>query len=437
MCKHTKNDIQKFDHGGQPRRSKKHTDLARAKFHPEYVKGQAIWFQEAKPSDFGPSLDTSAQLPRNTKQEFPRKNFEKRARAKYITNSIAVPLASIPSPLENSYKTTQRCSANLTEAQGKLSGLYCGQRWCLVCARIRTAKLIAGYMPALLAMQEKWFLTLTVPNCKSSDLEKTVKGMLKNASLINRALKERYKLKYSSLRKIECTYNAQRGDYHPHFHFIFDSELAAEMFLVLWLKKYPAADRKAQDLKRADDKACLELFKYFTKVVSKRQYKIKRNGVEFPASDYKIYIKPLDVMFCALRGTRTFQPCGVIKAVSEDVEPEQAELTYRDMTAAWTWLNNDWCDKETGEMLTGYEPSDNIESIAQNIVLAPDQLGNLSDLVPTAEAEITSNYEPKPVPLVPVCTSANRVPPALAGPKKKPVYTQTTILQFLPPPTRL
>jgi Replication protein len=325
-----------------------------------------------------PALDTSAQLAQNTSQEGPLKNFKKRARTKYVTNTVLNPLLKLRSPLENSYKTTEKCSAQLTEADGKLTGLYCNQRWCLVCARIRTARLITGYMPALQKMEDKWFLTLTRKNVPAHLLKATIREMLTVASSTVRKLrrknprtKKRY-LNFSCLRKIECTYNEVTNEYHPHFHFIIDSETAARCILHHWLSYYGSdlADPAGQDLRPADDNSCMELFKYFTKVISKTKDK----------KDYRIHVSALDQMFRAMKKVRTFQPTGVIKAVSEDIDELQAEATGREVVACWSWLGaGDWVDKETGEMLTGYVPSLAIKEIASHIVM-PKPAGKFNSL---------------------------------------------------------
>lgn len=307
------------------------------------------------------ALDTSEQLPPNTSQVNLQKTLEKRARSKYVTNIVAFPLSKLRSPLEKAYKLTDRCSGELTETTGKLTGLYCGCRWCLVCSRIRTAKLIAGYMPAIEKMREKWFLTLSRPNVPGADLKEEIKYYLRTAALIQRALREKRKMKYSSLRKIECTYNEEVNTYHPHFHFIFDSQKAAQAFLHEWLERNPTAKlEKGNQLKQANDKSVLELFKYFTKVVSKT-----KNG---KADDYRIHLAALDTMFVAMRAVRTFQPCGVIKAVSEEIEPEQALESGRDEVNHWKWLKSDWVNVDTAAALTGYEPAEGIKDISKHIV---------------------------------------------------------------------
>ncbi len=312
------------------------------------------------------ALDTSEQLPPDTKQAFSQKTLEKRARAKFITSIVAFPLSKLRSPLEKAYKLTERCSANLTETPGKLVGLYCGCRWCLVCSRIRTARLITGYMPAIEAMDEKWFLTLSRPNVPAAQLDEEVQYYLATARLIQRHLREKRKMKFSSLRKIECTYNAEANTYHPHFHFIFDSEQAAQAYLDEWLARNPTAKlNKGNQLKKADNSSCMELFKYFTKVVSKSKSKTPAGEAR---SDYRIHLAALDTMFVAMRAVRTFQPCGVIKAISEEIEPEQALESGRAEVNFHKWVGHDWVNEATQHALTGYVPSAGIQDIANHLV---------------------------------------------------------------------
>ena len=98
----------------------------------------------------------------------------------------------------------------------------------------------------------------------------------------------------------------------------------------------------------------MELFKYFTKIVTKQQ----------------IYLKPLDVIFSAMRGMRVFQPMGIKKDVSEDIKELQSER-YADLESReveWTWLDTDWIDRTTGETLTGYTPSETFQRLVNSTV---------------------------------------------------------------------
>jgi hypothetical protein len=342
-------------------------------------------------------LDTLEQLPLSAyydeKAIERKKNLERRARSKFVTNQVAVPLSKLRSPLEKAYKLTASCSSNLTETTGattgKTTGKYCGTRWCLVCARMRTARLFAGYGPAIEAMgEEKYFLTLSRRTVSGDELDAEVQYYIHTATLIQRYLREKRKLQYSSLRKIECTYNAETNKFHPHFHFIFDSLEAADLFLQQWLDRNSVAAvgaaRAAEldhgnQLKKADKNAWKELFKYMTKVVTKSQSKVNGKTV----SDYRIYLAALDTMFVALRGVRTFQPCGVIKAVSEEIEPELSLDSGRNENHFHEWMGHDWIDRDTQEALTGFIPSEAQQDIKNHIVYpAGVQVKVLPDLMP-------------------------------------------------------
>lgn len=316
-----------------------------------------------------PVLDTfslSAPSSPQDAQETGLKKLRKRAQSKFVTNVVAFPLAQLRSPLQKQYKRSTNCAGEITETPGKYTALYCNCRWCLVCSRIRTGRLIVGYLPAIQAMKEKWFLTLSRPNVAGPQLLDEIQYYLKCARLIQRHLREKRKLDFSSLRKIECTYNEVVNTYHPHFHFIFDSWEAGNAFLQEWLARNPTAKLdKGNQLKQANDRSVAELFKYFTKVVSKSQSKAA-NGIV--TSDYRIHLEALDTMFQAMAKVRTFQPCGVIKAVSEDVEPEQAVDSGREQVNHWKWLRHDWVNVETEAALTGFVPSEHQERISSRVV---------------------------------------------------------------------
>lgn len=330
-------------------------------------------------------LDTFSLSAPSTPQETALKKLRKRAQSKFVTNVVAFPLAQLRSPLQKQYKRSTNCAGEITETPGKYTSLYCNCRWCLVCSKIRTGRLIVGYLPAIEAMQDKWFLTLSRPNVAGPKLADEIQYYLATARLIQRHLREKRKLDFSSLRKIECTYNEGVNTYHPHFHFIFDSWEAANAFLHEWLARNPTAKLdKGNQLKKADNKSVVELFKYFTKVVSKSSTKV--NGVA--TSDYRIHLEALDTMFQAMAGVRTFQPCGVIKYISEDVEPEQAVDSGRAEVNHWKWLSHDWVNVETQAALTGFVPSENQQRIAKQVVYPVN-------VAPVATTDVTPYYVDK------------------------------------------
>lgn len=330
-----------------------------------------------------------------------RKDLKKRARNKYITCNISLKLVDHVKKLDldrdkmqKSYWLSWHCCGTLEQKKDKLIGHYCNARWCTVCNRIRTANLMNGYLPVIKGIKEKEFVTLTVPNCTGEELAGKIREMLANFNLIRKQL-VRIGIKLKGIRKLEVTYNPDRENFHPHFHFI----IAGGMGSVLrkyWLyynnkhvsrdiidsidsliqsriergankKKYIylnevdemerakfIVDPQFQDCCIADDNSVKELFKYFTKIVSKS----------------KIKIAALDTIFRAMRGKKVFQPFGIKKLkVSENVEEIKAEIItdLGERVTNWEWYESDWLEKDSGECLSGYTPSDNVEKLLKNI----------------------------------------------------------------------
>lgn len=311
-----------------------------------------------------------------------RKDIMSRARQKYFTNGLVYRLVNKDSPLKQSYWNTHHCANNLYQEGKKLSGRYCNARWCMVCNRIRTANLMNGYLPLFWEMKQKYFVTLTIPNVKAEELDSTIIEMIKQATLINRNIREKEqqiytpvskewhlyerkdkRLKFMGIRKTECTYNAKNDSYHPHFHFIFNNQAVAHLFVQKWLERWPQAVRRGQDIQKADNNATKELFKYFTKVVTKSK---TTEG----DSEHKIYTNALDVIFRAMIGKRVFQPLGLKKIVSEDIQELQSEIfdLAEDEFNVWNWSGSDWVDAETGECLSGYTPSEEMQNLHNNLI---------------------------------------------------------------------
>jgi hypothetical protein len=162
------------------------------------------------------------------------------------------------------------------------------------------------------------------------------------------------KVKVIGLRKLECTYNPIRNDFHPHFHLLVSGKHIAEQIVLDWLKRYPTANRKAQDIRKADNGSVMELFKYFSKIITNKS----------------IHVNALDTIFQAMRGLRVYQPIG-IKKVSEEIEEIDSQI-YEELEKAekvWDWIDIDWIDTNTGECFTGYTPDDRIKQLVEkNIV---------------------------------------------------------------------
>lgn len=324
--------------------------------------------EQAPPT--GGALDTLAQLgqrqsQRTQSQAKPARGetLLKRARAKYFSTPLAINLAKLRSPLEKSYRNTVYCSATLSQEGGKIVGSYCGNRWCMVCNRIRTARAMQRYMPIVETWSDKYLVTLTLKNVSASELPKTLDFMVKTFQATKLAMRRTDRRKLVALRKLECTYNARTNEYHPHFHVVVAGADSARLLLLRWLERHPeTADIKGQDLKPCDNGTLREMFKYFTKLVAKTRM---------------VSTNALDVIFQGMKGHRVYQPVGF--AIAAEIPDESAEHILaveatdaplrRNDRIFWEWCQSvtDWVDLETGVCLTGYEPEEKFRQLVNGI----------------------------------------------------------------------
>lgn len=309
-------------------------------------------------------LDTLA-LPDQTQRV-----FQKRGRAKFVSLPLAVALAELHSPLEKSYRNTIYCASCIKQENGVLSSKYCGNRWCMVCSRIRTARAMNAYLPVLSSWSDPYLVTLTVPNCSGEELPAVLALMQEKFTSCKRAIVRTHGREFMAVRKLECTYNNRRRDFHPHYHVIVEGREQAELLRGLWLRRWRgAADAKAQDVRKCDENALSELFKYFTKLTT-------RTGAKGGGRGF-VPVAALDLIFRAMRHKRVWQPVGfrLPKEVEESIEGETIEV---DGTIAfkrtseviyWEWFQelNDWVDRESGETLSDYEPGERYRAFVGSI----------------------------------------------------------------------
>jgi len=301
-----------------------------------------------QPSE-GASLDTFSLTGHKTPptpQKDHSKSLEKRARSKWYTQKISGSLLYTNSKLHKYYQRAYYCNHTLTQKGGKIIGKYCNTRICNVCNRIRTAKLIDGYLSQL-TDKNLQFVTLTLPNVDKDELRLTIEKMQKDWRNMLRVFRTRRSKPINGIRKLEITYNGIRDDYHPHFHLLVDGQ--GEQIITEWLLRNQNSLRKAQDVRDADKGSMMELFKYTTKILASDNKKIV------------VYTDALDVIMRSMYRKRAFQPFGNIRKVSEDVDDElDAQEVESYEIIEWEWHEaGDWVDVDTGECLTGYVPPEN------------------------------------------------------------------------------
>lgn len=99
---------------------------------------------------------------------------------------------------------------------------FCRKRLCPMCQWRRSRRLYADLIQLWERLRSDGFeflhMVLTVRNCSGDDLNNTIDLLFRNSS---RMLKDKCFVAFKgALRFLEVTYNAKRGDYHPHLHFL-------------------------------------------------------------------------------------------------------------------------------------------------------------------------------------------------------------------------
>lgn len=306
-------------------------------------------------------LDTLAQLETSCCNSVDNQEFDnlqslgenkavlkKRARRNYLKNALSLGLVDINNAerekrilkasnvleeleadkaekdILRSYWSMYHCSDKLTRKNGRVSGRYCKNRLCLVCNSIRTAVLLNKYKPVFDEWDEDaYFVTLTAPTIKANKLGDRINEMHSIFFNIKATLKTRFQRntaeKFEGVRKLECTYNPFNDKYHPHFHLMVRGKENAEIVYNEWLKRtrHLGTSKKAQDCRKAEKGAAIEVFKYFTKIVSSS------------SKDKNIYLQSLDIIFKEFRGRRVIQNFGFKlpkveeKTVVEDIQSDE------------------------------------------------------------------------------------------------------------------
>ena len=257
------------------------------------------------------------------------KSLKKRAVAKFLTRKHVLSLVDLDSPLKKGYWNTYYCNHVLEQTEHRLQGRYCSNRWCLVCSRIKAAKLINGYRPVIDTFNDPTYGVLSVKNVKAEDLREKIQEMSRNFRKITDLLRKRDQIYVQALRTIEVTYNWKTKEYHPHFNYLVNGLSIGKLIIQEWLSYFSSdeADPSGQYCKKANKGSLNELLKYIVK------------------PDDKTSAQALDVIYCALYGMKIVCPTG-IKKVSEEIADlisvEIPELPAANRQWWWNQDKKDW-----------------------------------------------------------------------------------------------
>jgi plasmid rolling circle replication initiator protein Rep len=285
-----------------------------------------------------------------------------RQKAKFFSVALSLGLINNnpKSELIKSYWSTYRCNKFLYVGDDGLTSERCKQRWCTVCSRIKTGEQIDQYMPALSALENPQFMTLTAETVDQRMLPHRLDEMRKIFRKISNRRSNRGLFK--GVRKLECTYNPKTDSYHPHYHVVIDGLHNAYKFRQQWIEYHKGKARiQANDIRKANKSSLRELCKYATKL------SVSMNDNEF-------HPQALDTIFSALKGKRLIQPFGgikvrTIKAVrAEHIDEIQANLEYDvEDFGCYQWFQDDgnWISEgriSKGRKLSLYEIEEKLKN---------------------------------------------------------------------------
>lgn len=277
------------------------------------------------------------------------------------------------------------CMDKIKVNEGKVTTQLCKNRFCFYCNSIRQAENINKYVQYFKTFEDMHFVTLTIPNVYKFDLNPTLDSMYKEITKIKDWFNKSYKRgnlneKLIGVRKLECTFNYEYGNFHPHFHLIINSKELGELLVQRWLLSFPTATYYAQDVRTADINSVKELFKYFTKITSKIN--------STTTTSKHIFLDANLVQFHCMKGRRTIERINISakdlnKFKGELPEQSNIELFIEGSVGysandTFKWISDnktnthDWKSFKTNEFLTGYKRTKDVINTINSIELYED-----------------------------------------------------------------
>jgi len=307
----------------------------------------------------------------NVQSEKARK---RRGKTKYVGSQLAKALADVARE-ENDLKFLKQCFNgyfclhDVVIKNWIIYGKYCKTRFCPTCNGIRKAEMIKRYHPVLKEWSEPCFLTLTTRSIPAKKLEDRIARQKEVFNRIIDKYEKRHKrktgIKLIGLRSHESNFNPQELTYNPHFHIITPNYEIAKTLNIEWLKAWgKKASHMGQKIDRVKDVELhlIETIKYGAKIFTDPEMK---KGME--GKKYMIFARAYYNILRAFESKHLLSSFGFkLPTETEKKETEKKELKN---TSRLIYLPeiNDWINPETGSLLTGYAPNDELKKIMSNI----------------------------------------------------------------------
>ena len=270
------------------------------------------------------------------------------------------------------YWNTYFCMTDVISQNGRMYTKYCKNRFCTVCCAIRKADIVNRYYPVISKWKEPYFVTLTLAAVPASQLPRRMREMFR----VFRLIKDEYKkkaqrgkdIKLMGIKSFECNFNPLKHTYNPHFHIIVPDARNSIILRREWNRRWgskQACRLHQHEAKIKNLTTCLiEIIKYSGKIFT--QPDMKNDGTSrLPPM---IYAAALDYIFASMKGLRIFDRFGFNLSRSNH-RPRYAPKQLR-QAQKWKYdpIVSDWVNHSTGEVLTGFVPSQKLTYLLKHNV---------------------------------------------------------------------
>lgn len=219
-------------------------------------------------------------------------------------------LCKLDSPLKKQYNESLHCRRVLLQEGDVFHSITCKKRWCKACSHIRTADMINGYGHLLEVFDDAHYVVLTMKNCKARQLKSMIQ---RGFNLIKQARNklQRMGVTADGIVTMECTYNVEANEYHPHYNVVCNDRQVAEYIMHEWLNHWKEkAVRQAQFIAPINStNDLLEVFKYVTKMA------VETDG----------QIMAQDTIYQTIKGMRITRPFGKLRKAKVKEEKQVSE----------------------------------------------------------------------------------------------------------------
>ncbi len=254
---------------------------------------------------------------------------------------------------ENKSFNTKHCGSFLEFRHNKLkSADFCRDRLCPLCAWRRTLKIsgqVSKIVDFITPEYDFIFLTLTVPNCKGSDLPSVLTRMQHSFSKLRKRARFKGSIK-GYFKSLEITHNLKKrsksyNTYHPHFHIILavdknyfksNQYISRDKWLNMWRDSYGDQSITQVDVRKCKPKsnsskekslasAVVEVAKYAVKASSYLGEFDKKTGEFLKPYSNKIIDESVLTLNEALKYRRLVEMGGIFKEMHKKLNLDDCE----------------------------------------------------------------------------------------------------------------